>query len=962
MIRPIAKHIVLTIVGALMFGMTALAQTSISGSVIDSQTNEPLLGVSILVKGKVIGTISDTDGNFSLNVASAPPLTLVFSMVGYTPFELDIDQANMQGLQIPLEESAIMGQEVVVSASRVEESVMQSPVAVEKMDILAVRETAAPSFYDALQGYKGVDLSSQSLTFRSINMRGFGANGNERIVQLIDGIDNQAPGLNFSVGNIVGINDLDVESVEMLPGASSALYGPNALNGVVLMKSKSPFEYQGFSGYSKLGVTHVKDEDMNPSVYQDYGMRYAKAFNNKWAMKLTASYLIAQDFIGEDNRDQSSNTNGLGEGFVVETPDRNRQNNRSYNGVNVYGDFGINFNTIYAASQNPDGSNRLAGVRSLLPTGADGVFSPTGYSEQSFVDNTTESLKLGTALHYRINDDIVVLGQFNWGKGATVYTANDRFVLDGFSIWTAKAEIKGANFYGRVYTTQEASGDSYAADVVASRLNQELYLPDYTAGFIGARSQGATVDQSHQTARAYADQRQQAYLPGTPLFVQKTDSIKNLSIFDGGAKFLDNSNMYHAEGGYNFSDYIDWADVQVGANFRQYNLKSEGTLFAREDNGDEQSYNEYGGYLQVTKRFLSDNLKLQASGRYDKNQNFEGQFSPRVSVVGTIAQDHNIRGSYQKGFRIPTAQDQFIDLDVSVRRLIGSNQLLVDRYNFKTNTAYSTQSLDAARNASTSADARAALSAGVVNFDKELTTEKISTYETGYRGLFLDGKLMMDAYYYHSFYSDFIAEITFIQAVQAYRINEYNPQDGFNPVSGFDPSTDAGKDAIIANNVEGGQIQEYGFDINADGIVESHGWGVQLDYSLNGGYRIGGNVSYDDLLDDKDLIEQGFRAEYNTPKYKYNVSFANREVIENLGFNVKWRWQQAFFWDSSYGTGVIPEFGTLDAQVSYKLTNMKSILKLGGSNVLNKRYTTSFGNPRMGALYYVSLTFDEFLN
>jgi outer membrane receptor protein involved in Fe transport len=150
-----------------------------------------------------------------------------------------------------------MGQEIVVSASRVEESVMKSPVSVEKMDIRGIKETPAASFYDGLSNIKGIDMTSQGLLFKSINMRGFGATGNPRTVQMIDGMDNSAPGLNFPVDNIVGMPELDVESVEILPGAASALYGPNALQGLILMNSKSPFLYQGFSATVKGGIMRI---------------------------------------------------------------------------------------------------------------------------------------------------------------------------------------------------------------------------------------------------------------------------------------------------------------------------------------------------------------------------------------------------------------------------------------------------------------------------------------------------------------------------------------------------------------------------------------------------------------------------------------------------------------------------------------------------------------------------------
>lgn len=930
------------------------AQTSISGSVVDGSTKDPLLGVSILVKGKVVGTISDTDGNFSLNVSSAPPLTLIFSMVGYNATEIEITDPNVTGLEISLEESTIMGQEVVVSASRVEESVMQSPVSIEKMDVLAIKNTAAANFYDALAGFKGVDMSAQSLTFKSVNARGFGANGNTRFVQLIDGIDNQAPGLNFAVGNIVGINDLDLESAEMIPGAASALYGPNALNGILLLNSKSPFEYQGLSAYAKVGVNHVDGEDHDPSLYNDYGIRYAKAFNNKFAFKVTASYVGAQDFIGVDYRDQSTDTNGVEHGGSVETSGRTRASNRTYDGTNVYGDFGFNLGLI------PLLDPAFAAVSGQLPSGTDGAFTPTGFTETSYVDNTTESIKFGGALHYRINDDMEVFGQFNWGSGSTVYTANDRFVLDNFSIWTAKVELKATNYYLRAYTTHEDSGDTYAANTLASLMNQAHYIPDYALGFLGARGQGASINQAHAAARAYADGLQANYAPGTATWESETAVLRETSIFEGGAKFKDASSMNHVEGSYNFSEMVDFAEIIVGGNWRQYNLESEGTLFALNDDLSEQSFSEYGAYAQISKSFMDDQLKVQASGRYDKNENFDGQFSPRVSVVGTVGGSHNFRGSFQKGFRIPTTQDQFIDLDVQTRRLIGSNQLLVDRFNFRTNRVYTEASIAAARTAAAGGDPNARdLLVTPDKIYEDFKTEKIKTFEIGYRGLFMEDRLMVDAYYYHSTYQDFITEITFGQAVDA---TDNTNVDGFDPVAGFNPNTDAGKDAIIGNAVPGGRIQNYGVDVNADGDIKSHGWGLQADYSLGSGYTASGNVAYNELLDDDELVAQGFRSDYNTAKYRMNLSLSNRNVVENIGFNVAYRWQQAFFWQSSFGQGVIPAFGTIDAQVSYKIPSIKSVVKLGGSNILNNRYTTSFGNPRMGAIYYVSITFDEFLN
>ena len=73
------------------------------------------------------------------------------------------------------------------------------------------------------------------MTFQSVNTRGFATFANTRFVQLVDGMDNSTPALNFPIGNLVGMNEVDVQSVELLPGAASALYGANAFNGILFM-------------------------------------------------------------------------------------------------------------------------------------------------------------------------------------------------------------------------------------------------------------------------------------------------------------------------------------------------------------------------------------------------------------------------------------------------------------------------------------------------------------------------------------------------------------------------------------------------------------------------------------------------------------------------------------------------------------------------------------------------------
>lgn len=223
--------------------ISAQTSSTINGIVHQKGNGNVLPNVTVSIKGATAGTITGSSGTFALKTTHAFPLTLVFSYVGYKTEEREITAATDK-VEVELSTTEILGQEVVVAASRVQESILQSPVSIEKLDARALKASPAASFYDAIGNLKGVEMSTQSLTFKSVNTRGFNSNGNTRVLQLNDGMDNQAPGLNFAVGNMIGIPELDLDNVELIPGAASALYGPNALNGIVLMTSKNPFQYR----------------------------------------------------------------------------------------------------------------------------------------------------------------------------------------------------------------------------------------------------------------------------------------------------------------------------------------------------------------------------------------------------------------------------------------------------------------------------------------------------------------------------------------------------------------------------------------------------------------------------------------------------------------------------------------------------------------------------------------------
>ncbi|MEX0724135.1 MAG: TonB-dependent receptor [Gracilimonas sp.] len=937
-------------------------ETVISGLVTDVD-GVPLAGVNIRVEGKVIGTSTQPDGTFNLTVRQDPPLTLVVSIVGFRSQRVDITQANVDDLEIRLEEETISGGDFVVSASRVEESVLKAPVTIERQDVIQLRTSASDDYYKTLANLKGVDMTTSSINFQIINARGFNSTGNTRMVQLTDGMDTQAPALNFPIGNLNGPSQLDVESMEFLPGASSALYGPNAFNGILLVNSKDPFRYPGLSVMVKSGINHVDSqgnlgEPENVQPMYETAIRYAKSFNNKFAFKVNFSYSQAEDWRGINYSDKNSELAG------------NLSNNPAYDGVHTYGDdgtfniglLGINPTTrqqIAAAVSQQTGvpQNEVEQYVAALPSQP---VARTGYQEQYLVDNDAQNLKFGTSLHYRLSDEVEASYSFNYGYGTSVYSGAQRYSLSNFNVSQHKIQFDGDNFMVKAYGTFENSGDSYIADFVGFSINDQYlntnqWYGAYGGTFVGgmiqaaASAQGgnpqynqATVDAIlsdpslvntfHQAARSGADANR--IEPGTQAFENaKEGALEN--VVPNGARFDDQSRFFHTEGQYDFKNEIDFMDLQAGLSFRQYQLRSNGTIF--DDDGG-VNINEYGGYLQGSKSVFDDRVDLTASLRYDKNENFDGQFNPRISTVINVAENQNIRASYQTGFRNPTTQGQYIDLNVLTARLLGGLPFLAEKYNI-TENAYTLESVNEFTNTALDGAPNPGVLDAYTEFEP-VKPEQIQSFEIGYKGL-LGDKLFFDMAYYYNIYNDFIAQFRIRKAAGPFTGNPANDQQ------------------VAASLLSGDASNTYQIYTNVEEEVESQGAVIGFDYSLPNNFKLGANYNWNQLITDQD---GAYIFDYNTPEHKFNVSFSNRNITENLGFNVTYRWQDEFDWVSSFADGTVPAVSTVDAQVSYKLDSMNSILKLGGSNVTNNRHFLNYGGPNLGAIYYVSITFDEFLN
>jgi len=888
----------------------AHAQTTISGNVTEAETGEPLIGVNILVQDRVVGTISDVEGNFTLNVQLPPPLTILVSMVGFETQTITITEETVSGLQIQMAENILLGQEIVVSASRVEESIMQSPVTVEKLDILAIQQAAAPNFFEALTHVKGVTTSTGSLTFNAINTRGFATIANVRFVTLIDGMDISAPLLNFPTGNLVGISELDAESVELVPGAASALYGPNAFNGILFMNSKSPFDYQGLSAQVKIGMTDSDAGGSDP-LY-NFGLRYAKAINDRFAFKVNFNYLSATDWIGNDYT-----TDRVIEGNPVGSP--------NFDGLNTYGD-----ETVIAGNLGD-----LTGDPNLAPLG-DVDIRRTGLTEEILLDSRdAKSIKADAALHYRINDNLEALYNYRFGLGSSIYQGSAKFILRDFTQQFHKLELRGDNFFIRGYHTQTDDGDSYNMNALGGFVNERItptaseWVPNYLGtyvlalqGYIPGVDPG-DKDAAHAVARAQADMERNSLTPAQLESHIDATRRANLQIDENGAGFIEGSRLLHVEGNYNFKDYVDWAEILVGGNFRRYSIWSGGTIFDEvpiEGGGFERvNISEWGAYFQVSKQL--NKWKLTGSLRYDKNENFEGQINPRLSAVHSINENHHIRASFQTGFRNPDSQSQFIWFPTPEGILVGSTEKNAQGYGIHEGSG-GAGALDPTTRQPVSID--------------YVEPEQLTAYEIGYKGIFANS-LLVDVNYYHNNYQDFIANRAVLSAGAVVRRGD-----------------------TVRNVVGGTEILMSPY-VNVRNDVHSDGVGVGITWKVGDGYAISGSYDYITFGVDGELAE-GFFAGFNTPEHKVNISISNRDIGHNLGFYAGFRWQDAFIWESTFGVGEIPEYGVVDLQVNYKLKAIKSMLKVGGTNLFSGDYRTNIGAGFVGSQYYIALTFDQFLN
>src|SRR5450432_115534 len=966
---------------------TVLAQGNnliyISGKVTDKNNGNPLSGVSVSIRGTIAGTITSDSGTFNLRTKFKFPLTLVFTSVGFAPQEFTVKSIDSK-LYVALETQTALGQEVVVTASRVPESRLKSPVAIEKLDIRAIRETASPNFYDALQNVKGVQMTTSSLTFKIPNTRGFNIPNNFRFVQMVDGVDMQSATLGVPLGNAIGPTELDIASVEITPGAASALYGMNAINGMANLLTKNPFTNQGLSLYFKGGINHVDGIDHSPAPLSEVALRYAKAYKNKFAFKINFGYMQGTDWRSNTRLDQNTNNlKSANPGF----PALNGKNNIAFDGWNKYGDDALAGSNIVS----------LSGLTIDGKTNQTLRVARTGYWETDLVSPKVSNLKFDASLNYRITEKLELSYSYRVGEMSGVFQRGNKIRLDGVVVQNHHLELKGNNFVIRSYVSLENTGNSYNVKPLADNL--DLYSGGATdtktatswgtkyknaLNAYAAANGGALTSSNLAAATQYARDQADAsrVKPGTPEFDALKNTIIKINNWDiksssipnapvtGGAALVQRSRLYHTEAQWDLSSKIKVFDLLIGADARIYQVIPDGNNFVdfsrpidqrnipEKDGsfGKDIYYKKFGAFAQVTKTFFQDRLKLFGSLRGDYNPEFDPKVTPRIAAVYTADKIHNFRFTFQQGYRFPALFEALSYVNNGRVRRVGSLPFINDGLGYLQNsyTQQSVVNFNAAVSAQGNTDAAALANRDllqVANLPKA-EPEKITSFEIGYKSILINNKLVVDIDAYSNTYNGFLGQ------VQVYVPIGVTVKSDAAVLAMLDRNRDA--TAATATTAASQGQDRYRVYTTAKNTYHNFGSALGVTYNFYKKYTIGGNVSFNEMKANKtnDIFVTGF----NTPRWNTNVSFGNREIAKNFGFNVAWKWQDSFLWESPLVTGNVAAFSTVDAQITYRIPSAKASIKWGGANIFDHRYLQYAGGPTIGALYYVAVTFDGLFN
>ncbi|WP_435357202.1 TonB-dependent receptor [Emticicia sp. SJ17W-69] len=815
--------------------------------------------------------------------------------------------------------------EVVISASRIKENYLKSPTSIELLTLKQIQQSPALSYFDAIENMRGIQLITPSLGFRVYNARGFTNTTNVRFVQLVDGIDNQAPHIGSPIASAMGPSDLDIRQVEMIPGVASALYGMNSLNGLVNLITLNPFESEGLSIQQKTGVNHTGDASLNnetvsPKLFSETSLRYAKKLNERWAFKTNFTYQKGYDWVANSTLDLNPTAN-TSVGLIG-------KDNVGADFVNSYGN---------------ESSNR----RTLTLSGKKYVVARTGYFEEEVTDYSINNIKGDFAVNFRPKPKHEISYIFKYAQLDNVYQRTNRFRLDNYRLSQNALVYQNSTTQIKAYLTAENTGKSYnirsmAENIDRSFKSDNVWFTDFTNEFNNQNKQGKTIIDALMIARITADKGRPQ--PNTQQFNDLIEKLGNINNWDIGAALRVKSFLLHTEGLTDLSKKLsptlqkNGFGLLAGFDYRNYFVVPDGNYFINpKESGKMLTYWKSGGFVQLSKLFLDEKLKFIFTLRGDKNKYFNFRLNPRGSAVYSLNENTHFRVSYQNGYRFPSLFEAFSNINSGgVKRVGGlpimSQEIFENSYLRKTIDDF-TAAVNNDININKLSQNQAILKNKNLlrkNDYTYLQPEYVNSFEIGYKGYPIGKRLFIDVDFYYNVYRNFMAQI------------EANVPIG------------TATDSLAFYMYDLNKQARYRLWTNSKTIVRNYGGGISLTYNFYKNFTITSNTSFAKL---KNVANNdGFEEAFNTPRWIVNVGINNTTLTKNIGFGVNYKYQESFLWQSALASGTVPKINTVDAQLTYYLRNKGLQFKIAGTNVFNNHYVSFIAGPTIGAFYYATVT------
>ena len=972
------------------------AQTQVSGTVTDAN-GQPLPGANIVLDGTT-GAVSDFDGNFSLSTDQQPPFTITVSSVGFESSVVNVTSAS-GSLTIQLSEGNTQLDEIVVSASRMAERIFESPVTVEKFSLQRIENSPSADYFNGLANLKGVSLIEAGLVFNQVQIRGFSDIYNEGLVTLVDGMNNQMPVFGFAVGNLIGLNELDVQSIELIPGAASALYGADAYKGILFMNSKNPFDHQGISVKVKQGVTEQATAGVND--FTEISLRMATQLSDKLAIKASLSHKEGTDWSAQDYRHSIDGV--IIDGYDPKAPD--------HNGVNEEGEITFDTPLIFGqlaglvGDKNQDGkienwTHPLLGemeeeedyatfmsFRTKAPNYFGSILS-TGFNDVDMFGSETDNTKANLAIHYRPNSNSEISLQSLMGTGtAPLSTGGTRYHMDNVEIQQHKLEYKSGGLTSRVYYTKEDAGETLVAQLMSIALQQKS---SYPSGATGIRDGwGVTYLNTYLGAIGQVEYPVDIYAAGyaqSPLF-----GVSSL-LKDVATSILTAEAMGQDTTALTFEGFLGYPtqafhDAARGA--------ADAGMLTPGSSEFEAAFNEIARESAEKLGLGARIIDVSEIYNYEIDYDFEDRFSFGQIIVGANLRQYKLdtQGTLYTDYDKPIEYQEYGAYAQLKKSLFDDNVTLTGSLRYDKQTVLEegniTPRLGLLFNLSDNQNIRLSAQQGFrnpTNQDKFIgysqgtytilgsSKESIERFTQGvelrngnvhvYEGAYV----LENAY---DIYSNQAVELDYVkpEVVTMFELGyRFNRSDLTIDISAYYSNYQdkiAGKyinSPVLTTalpTVEaallGGSF--YGFQVDSNLDEEFNAYGLSLEATKSLTKDLNVNLVYEyNQKDYEENSEVTSFVSWNTPDHRLKAGL--NYTMGLVSFNANLRYNSEYDYESSFFSDTIDSNSVIDAKASFSIPSLNATLEIGGNNIGGDNYVSLPGSGLIGSVYYTGLRID----